>query len=252
MAHINNQGVNIHYKVEGKGSPIVLLHGAFGSCEDWIEFGYVARLGRDYKLILVDLRGLGQSDKPHDPNSYSIDLYVQDVIAVLDELGIGICHTIGYSFGGWIVYSLLRKYPERIQSMILLDGVPGPDDPKIFRYLAENMEELIPQSQNTPARKARLLNNDEIALLSLSCGIADDIPRIIDDINNLSETINLASLILTSSDLKGIEMELLRKIESVMSNSSLMTFVGLSHSDLLMRSDLTVPNILHFLDSQAP
>ena len=84
MAQINNQGVSIHYQVEGAGSPIVLLHGSFGSCEDWIEFRYVERLRGEYQLILIDLRGHGQSDKPHDPNSYSMDLYVQDVIAVLD------------------------------------------------------------------------------------------------------------------------------------------------------------------------
>lgn len=252
MAQISNQGVSIHYKVEGKGSPVVLLHGAFDSCEGWIDYGYVARLRRDYQLILIDLRGHGQSDKPHDPDSYSVDLFVQDVIAVLDELGVGICHTLGYSLGGWIVYSLLRKYPERIQSMILLDGVTGPDDSKVIRELANNMEELIPLLlQNaTPTHKARLLNNDKLALLSLSSGVADDIPRIIDDINKLPETINLASLILTS-DLGGVEMELMRKIERAVSNASLITLAGLSHFDLFVRSDLTIPYILRFLDAQA-
>jgi pimeloyl-ACP methyl ester carboxylesterase len=127
---------------------------------------------------------------------------------VLDKLGIGICHTLGFSFGGWIVYSLLRKYPERIRSMILLDGVPGPDDPMEFQDFANNIEELTHQSSYSPANKARRLNNDKIALLSLASGIKDDIPKIINDINNLSETINTPSLILTS-DLKGIEMEFL-------------------------------------------
>ncbi len=249
MAKINNQGINIYYKVVGEGPPIVLLHGVFGSCEDWIEFGYVARLGRKYKLILIDLRGHGQSDKPYDPNSYYIDKYVQDVVAVLDELGIGLCHVLGFSFGGWIVYRFLRKYPERIQSMILLDGVPGPDDSKVIRDFVNNIETLTSQLALTPNNRARFLNNDKIALLSLSSGIADDIPRIIDDINNLSETINLFSLILTS-DFIGVEMELLRKIEHATSNSSLITLTGLSHLDLLVRGDLTIPRILDFLDAQ--
>ena len=57
MPQISNQSVNIHYEVEGEGSPIMLVHGAFGSLEDLKEFGYAARLRGDYKVILIDLRG---------------------------------------------------------------------------------------------------------------------------------------------------------------------------------------------------
>jgi len=248
MPWISNQGVNIHYKVEGKGSPFLMLHGAFGSCENWFDFGYPEKLREDYQLILVDLRGHGNSDKPHDPNYYSVNLFVQDIIAVLDEVGVGICHSVGISFGGWIVYSLWREHPERIKSMILLDGVPGPDDSQLMRDFVNNIEEQA--SQLSPADKAHLLSNDKMALLALSRGIAEDIPRIIDDINTLPESINLDCLILTS-DLDGVEMELMKTIASTVSNGSLITLAGLGHNDLLVRSEKTIPHILHFLDVQA-
>lgn len=248
MPWISNQGVNIHYKVEGKGLPFLMLHGAFGSCENWFDFGYPEKLREDYQLILVDLRGHGKSDKPHDPNYYSVKLFVQDMIAVLDEVGVGVCHSVGISFGGWIVYSLWREHPERIKSMILLDGVPGPDDSQLMRDFVNNIEEQA--SQLSPADKAYLLSNDKMALLALSRGVAGDIPKIIDDINALPDNINLDCLILTS-DLNGVEMELMKKIASTVSNGSLITLAGLGHNDLLVRSEKTIPHILHFLDVQA-
>ncbi len=254
MPRINNQGVSIHYQVEGEGPPLLMLHGAFVDSKFWFESGYVERLRKSYRLILVDLRGHGDSDKPYDSDSYSVDLFVQDVIAVLDDLEIGNCHALGISFGGWIVYSLCRKHPERTKSMILLDGIPGPDDSALILEYSDKIEELassIPQL--TPAQKKRFLNNDKLALQSLARGVADDIHRIIEDINTLPENINLDSLILTSDldGLDGIEIELMRKIECSVSNGSLITLAGLNHIDLSVRSDKTTPYILHFLESRA-
>ncbi len=254
MPRINNQGVNIHYKVEGVGPPLLMLHGALGDSKFWFDSGYVEGLRKSYQLILVDLRGHGDSDKPYDSGSYSVNLFVQDVIAVLDELEIGVCHALGVSFGGWIVYSLWRKHPERTKSMILLDGVPGPDDSALMLKYSDKIEELassIPQL--TPAQKKRFLSNDKLVLQSLARGVADDIPRIIEDINKLPENMNLDSLILTSDldGLSGIELALMKKIECSVSDGSLISLAGLSHFDLSLRSDKTTPHIFHFLNAQA-
>jgi len=64
MPYADNQGVRIHYQIEGLGHPLVLQHGFTESIEDWYECGYVDALRRDYRLILVDARGHGKSDKP--------------------------------------------------------------------------------------------------------------------------------------------------------------------------------------------
>ena len=64
---VENDGLQIHYEVEGQGPPLILLHWWTGSLEDWRLFGYVDALKDTYRLILIDARGHGQSDKPHDP-----------------------------------------------------------------------------------------------------------------------------------------------------------------------------------------
>ena len=67
-----NEGVRIHYELEGDGPALVLHHGFSGSLRHWYMNGYVEALRRTYRLILVDARGHGESDKPHDPASYAL------------------------------------------------------------------------------------------------------------------------------------------------------------------------------------
>jgi hypothetical protein len=63
-------------------------HGTFGSGTDWIDCGYVDALKADHRVILLDSRGHGESDKPRDPRAYDLALRASDVLAVLDELGV--------------------------------------------------------------------------------------------------------------------------------------------------------------------
>ena len=63
---------------------LVLQHGFSESVVDWYEAGYVDALRSDYRLILIDARGHGASDKPHDPGAYELERRVADVVAVLD------------------------------------------------------------------------------------------------------------------------------------------------------------------------
>ena len=67
-------------------SPLVLQHGFIGNLKRWYSFGYVDALKADYQLILVDARGHGASDKPHNSAAYALPLRVGDVLAVLDAL----------------------------------------------------------------------------------------------------------------------------------------------------------------------
>ena len=71
MSYAENNGVRIHYRVLGAGKPLVLHHGFTESIEDWLECGYVDALQSQHRLILIDARGHGRSDKPHDPSAYS-------------------------------------------------------------------------------------------------------------------------------------------------------------------------------------
>src|ERR1044071_5325971 len=102
MPYTENSGVRIHYAVEGTGPELVLLHGFMGSIDDWNALGYVAALRANYRLILIDSRGQGQSDKPHDEASYALERRVADVTGVLDAVSVETAHFWGYSMGGYI------------------------------------------------------------------------------------------------------------------------------------------------------
>jgi len=76
MPWANNHGVRIHYELEGEGPPLILLHGLSEDLAWCRDYGYVESLKNDYKLILIDARGHGASDKPHNPDAYKLELFV--------------------------------------------------------------------------------------------------------------------------------------------------------------------------------
>jgi len=86
-----------------------LQHGFSESFEDWYEYGYVDALKNNFRLILVDARGHGGSDKPHDPAAYALEYRVSDVVVVLDALRIEKAHYWGYSMGGWIGFGMANS-----------------------------------------------------------------------------------------------------------------------------------------------
>ena len=119
MPFAQNEGVKIHYQVEGEGSPIILITGFPGSMEFWYQENYVESLKEKYQLILIDKRGHGKSSKPHNPEDYLQEKFSSDVIAVMDDLQIDKAHFWGYSFGGYVGIILAKYHPERFHTFIL-------------------------------------------------------------------------------------------------------------------------------------
>ena len=95
MPYATGSGVRIHYDVVGSGPPLVLHPGFAQSGADWASAGYVDVLKGQYTLVLIDPRGQGASDKPHETAMYGPDARVADVLAVLDALGIDRAHFWG-------------------------------------------------------------------------------------------------------------------------------------------------------------
>ncbi len=121
MPEFQSNGVTINYIVEGEGRPIVLVHGFASSLQgNWRATGTVDALtaaGR--KVIALDCRGHGRSAKPHDPAAYGGAQMADDVIALMDHVGIDKADLMGYSMGAGISASLLTRHPERFTSVIL-------------------------------------------------------------------------------------------------------------------------------------
>ncbi|MGH6955057.1 MAG: alpha/beta fold hydrolase [Caulobacteraceae bacterium] len=112
-----SDGVRIHWMEAGEGTPVVLLHGYTSCCDAcWFADGVAKELARDHRVIGIDARGHGRSEKPHDATKYDGDRMPKDVIEVLDHLGVAKAHFHGYSMGGGIVAHLMARWPERFIS----------------------------------------------------------------------------------------------------------------------------------------
>lgn len=120
----DSNGVQIHYADQGKGKPVVLLHGFLGTMHDWYTRGYVpALLDAGYRVLALDARGHGRSDKPHDPAQYGPEM-ARDIVRLMDHVGIDKAHVVGYSMGGDLALKLLGLHPERLLS-VTLGGIGG-------------------------------------------------------------------------------------------------------------------------------
>jgi pimeloyl-ACP methyl ester carboxylesterase len=121
MPSFHNGDVEIAYLDEGEGDPIVLVHG-FASSKNvnWVYPTWVSDLRKDgRRVIALDNRGHGESEKLYDPAQYSIPTMASDTIALMDHLDIPRADIMGYSLGGRIAGWLGLKEPERLRSAIL-------------------------------------------------------------------------------------------------------------------------------------
>ena len=120
MPYVESDGIKIAYEEAGTGDPIVLVHGfAASRTSNWKGAGWFDALttsGR--RVIALDCRGHGESDKPHEPHRYG-DNMTADVIALLDHLGVERCELMGYSMGGRISLSLLTEHGGRFSCAVL-------------------------------------------------------------------------------------------------------------------------------------
>jgi pimeloyl-ACP methyl ester carboxylesterase len=143
----DSKGVKIHYTVEGSGEPVVLVHGfAINGQMNWEVLGLSKELAKNYRVITLDNRGHGKSDKPHDPKQYGMEM-VDDVVRLLDHLDIKKAHVVGYSMGGFITHKLAVRHPERLLSATL--GGAGwlrEDDPEL-KPLAEELAKSLDEGK---------------------------------------------------------------------------------------------------------
>ncbi|HVJ00073.1 MAG TPA: alpha/beta fold hydrolase [Sphingomonas sp.] len=95
-------GTRLAWREMGEGRPVVLIHGYFSNAEvNWIRYGHAAAIAdKGFRVIMPDLRGHGESDKPHDPAAYPPDALMKDGLALIAHLGLSDYDLGGYSLGG--------------------------------------------------------------------------------------------------------------------------------------------------------
>jgi len=245
MPYANNRGVRIHYRVEGEGPPLVLQHGYSQNLEQWYRFGYVGALKAHYRLVLIDARGHGESDKPHERLAYAWPVGVMDILTVLDELGIRQAIYWGYSLGGSFGFGALTIAPERVAALVAgaaaadafniasrLQHVDG-SDPEAFLSAIES----IVKAKYSPEDRAMLLASDTRALAAA----AQDRPSVVEQLSQIATPCFLYA---------GEQDFVLSRAQATarqIRNAKFVVLPGLTHADGVARSDLVLPHVLKFL-----
>ncbi|OUJ70426.1 alpha/beta fold hydrolase [Hymenobacter crusticola] len=110
--------LELYYEEYGAGKPLLLLHGFGGCTQNWLPF--TAALAKHHRLLLVDLRGHGYSTNPG--NRFTHREAAQDVLLLLDMLGVEHCSAMGMSSGAMTLLHLATSQPKRLNAMVVISA----------------------------------------------------------------------------------------------------------------------------------
>ncbi len=118
-------GITIAYDDQGSGPPLILIHGFPLSRRMWHP-QIKALVSAGFRVITPDLRGFGESDAPEGP--YTMELFADDLVGLLDHLGLGAAAFGGMSMGGYILFNLLERYRPRVRAACFITTRANADD----------------------------------------------------------------------------------------------------------------------------
>jgi len=142
---IEIDGMNIHYKDEGTGPVLVLIHGVCASLHTWDE--WVERLKGHYRIIRLDLPGFGLTGPPSNPSFSDPSFYKKEEAVkyfnkmfgeFVDRLNLGKFSIAGNSLGGYIAWNYTLKHPEKVEKLILIDSLGFPQGMPFIISFASN------------------------------------------------------------------------------------------------------------------
>lgn len=257
MASVESSGVLIHYEVDGDGPALILHTGGGGDLEMWRTAGYPAALtGR--RLILIDHRGHGSSDRPHDLEQHRIDRYVDDVLAVADDLEVATFSYLGYSAGASVGYRLAATHPDRVGALIGLGAVgPGGSTDRgavevAARIRAAGSDELVTwlreEEPDLPEWFAAQMRGTDPEMFALAleawaswAGSWDEFARV-----------ESATLVIVGELEEAEAGENAARAAALMRDGRAVVLPGFGHVGAFVRSDLVAPLVMGFLDMVEP
>ena len=173
-------GIELAYRETGTGRPVVLIHGYFSTATvNWIRYGHAAKIvERGFRLILPDLRGHGDSAKPHDPMFYPRDVLADDGLALVEHLQLKDYDLGGYSLGARTTVRMLVRgaTPKRaIVSGMGLEGILNTADRGgYFHNILTNLGKHKPGSAEWLSEAfMKTVGGDPVALLNILNTFAD-------------------------------------------------------------------------------
>jgi 3-oxoadipate enol-lactonase len=120
MPEVSIDSTSIHYEEEGSGSPLLFIHGLGSSARDWER--QVPAFSPSHRVLAVDLRGHGMSDKP--AGRYTIELFSKDVAGLIEQLGLAPVPVVGISLGGMVAFQLAADRPDLINKLVVVNALP--------------------------------------------------------------------------------------------------------------------------------
>ncbi|PKV62564.1 alpha/beta fold hydrolase [Pontibacter ramchanderi] len=154
--------MKLHYKEMGHGQPLLILHGLFGTLDNWQTLA--KRLAEHYNVFLVDLRNHGRS--PHS-DQHDYDLMAEDVLRLVEELQIPTPAIMGHSMGGKVAMNYALKYPTRLTKLIVVDIAPKaypPHHDEIIDALQSVDLSTITSRGEVDKQLAKTISQEEVRL----------------------------------------------------------------------------------------
>jgi 3-oxoadipate enol-lactonase len=179
--HIN--GAEQFVEDKGHGEAVILLHGFPLDHRMWQS--QVDALSKNYRVITPDLRGMGQSDVP--VTNISIHQYADDILTLMDKMGIEKAALGGFSMGGYVAFALLRKAPKRFRALILANTRPEADGQEA-RKNRMNMAVSLYDKGSSAARDAMLPK-------LLTEQSKQDQPKLVDTLSTVMESMPAEGLV---------------------------------------------------------
>lgn len=182
----DSDGTRINYIVQGAGEPVIFIHGfTVDSDWNWQSPGILDSVAKDFRVIAMDVRGHGNSVKPHDREAYGRNILI-DIIRLMDHLKIERAHLVGYSMGGEITLAFLLSYPERVINAVVGGGgwvAAGDAKHELWRTRASLLdaipdgvsvsEHLFPGAPLDEATVRTMNANDPAALSGVAYGMLE-------------------------------------------------------------------------------
>jgi len=171
----NANGIKIGYKLIGSGSPLLLLTGLGATMENWTP-EFIEEAAKKYQLIIMDNRGMGYTTD--NGQQFNYRLFAQDVIGLLDSLGVKQTNVLGYSQSSVTTQNLLLYFPDRIKKAVIhATSTDGKAVAAVFKRLSlpnnPTIKKQLQAAMNwrTPLEKMKLIKNQVMLLV----GTADTV-----------------------------------------------------------------------------
>ena len=141
----------------GEGQPLIVMHGVFGSSDNWQTVG--KEFAADHKVYLVDLRNHGKS--PHS-ETFDYASMADDIVALMDAEGMSSANLLGHSMGGKVAMNLASRFPERVTKLIVVDIAPKyypPHHSQIFQGFRSVDLSALKSRRDADEQMAKVIQN---------------------------------------------------------------------------------------------